>query len=126
MRIKRSLLKRVALVLFAACLVGAWAIRSAFADGGVKIWTAPMQTDVSVYWDTNGNGLNGFDSYSGKFILYQHDELNPTSISSDSITSIFADSSGIIWIGTQSKGIRDSARLTDCPVMLRREGWSIK
>jgi len=45
------------------------------------------------------SGLHRFDPTTGKFTVFQH-SLGPSSLSSDVVTSILVDRSGVIWAGT--------------------------
>jgi signal transduction histidine kinase/ligand-binding sensor domain-containing protein/CheY-like chemotaxis protein len=47
-------------------------------------------------------GVKRFDPTTGQFNIYRHDVNNPRSLSSDGVTSIYIDSEGTIWAGTQS------------------------
>ncbi len=59
---------------------------------------------------TEGGGLNRFDSRlnqmdSGDFVRYRHDPNNPNSLSDDNVWSIYLDSAGILWVGTEKGGL---------------------
>ena len=57
-----------------------------------------------VFWATSQmNGLVRFDSRTGEFSSFRHDPADPHSISNDSAISIYADRSGIVWVGAQSR-----------------------
>lgn len=56
----------------------------------------------SYLWIGTSDGLNRFDGY--EFSLYSHDQDDPSSISSNKISTIFTDSRGTLWIGS-SQGI---------------------
>lgn len=59
------------------------------------------EKDSDVIWvGTNGSGLNRYNTASHTNTRYTHDISNPLTISSDSITRLFIDRSGMIWIGT--------------------------
>ncbi|MCG8376336.1 MAG: hypothetical protein MI702_07620, partial [Chlorobiales bacterium] len=49
-------------------------------------------------------GLYRYDPASGRIISFRHDPVNPHSLSSNRILSLFVDKSGTIWVGTQ-KGL---------------------
>jgi signal transduction histidine kinase/ligand-binding sensor domain-containing protein len=55
-----------------------------------------------------GSGLDRFDpdgvSGQGRFAHYQHDPSDPHSLSTDSITAIFQDRSGTLWVGHEDGG----------------------
>src|SRR6185295_7089730 len=52
-----------------------------------------------------GDGLNFYQSKTGNFIRYKHDDSNTNTISGDKIICLFTDSKGYIWIGTSEKGL---------------------
>ncbi|NIT59722.1 MAG: hypothetical protein GWN00_26925, partial [Aliifodinibius sp.] len=47
-----------------------------------------------------GRGLNKLDPNTGRFLHYRHDPDDPSSISSDNISSLLIDRDGVFWIGT--------------------------
>ena len=49
---------------------------------------------------THGGGLNRFDAVRERFVHYRHQKNDPHSLSSDNVSSIYADSKGNLWIGT--------------------------
>ena len=49
-------------------------------------------------WFATPNGLYSYDGY--RFTTYVHDSLNLHSLAANYVESIYADSNGIIWIGT--------------------------
>ncbi len=64
---------------------------------------------------TYGGGLNQLDRNTGKFKHYQSDENNPNSLSNNKIywdTSIYEDSTGSLWIGTDGGGLNKFNRET--------------
>src|SRR4030081_660335 len=54
-------------------------------------------------WFGSGAGLVRYDGY--KTISYKNDPSNSNSLAADRIESIFADSNGLIWIGTYTDGL---------------------
>ena len=66
-----------------------------------------------VFTDRNGNiwigtyglGLEKFDPKTGNINFYTHDDKDPSSISSDTITAILEDHEGFLWIGTDFVGL---------------------
>ncbi len=61
--------------------------------------------DINGYmWFATPNGLYSYDGY--RFTTsYVHDSLNPHSLATNYVESIYADSNGIIWAGTQGAGL---------------------
>ena len=64
---------------------------------------AITQDNVGFIWFATQNGLYKYDGY--KFSLYQNKKDDQNSLSSNYITSIFSDSSDILWIGTLENGL---------------------
>ncbi len=56
-------------------------------------------------WVGTERGLNKLDKDSETFTRYQHDPDDPASLSSDVILTVFEDSQGIIWVGTNHTGL---------------------
>lgn len=60
--------------------------------------------DINGYmWYATQNGLYSYDGYH--MTSYTKDSLNPNSIGSNRLESIFADSNGNIWIGSFGSGL---------------------
>jgi len=67
---------------------------------------------------TNGGGLNRFAPRSnqvdnGDFVRYRHDPNNPNSLSDDNVWSIYLDSVGTLWLGTEKGGLNRFDSHTD-------------
>ena len=60
------------------------------------------QDDYGFLW-IGGHGLHRYDGYSLK--SYWHDPKDPNSLSDDSISAIFKDRDGILWVGTYFGGL---------------------
>ncbi len=58
--------------------------------------------DGYLWVGSHGAGLSVFDRTTGVFRRYRHDPRNPHGLSSDEITELFADRSGILWIATRN------------------------
>ncbi|UCE05776.1 MAG: SpoIIE family protein phosphatase [bacterium] len=64
-------------------------------------------------WIGTDNGLNkvvqseleGYDKTGVKFVHYNHNPMNPNSLSDSTIWSIYEDKSGTLWIGTAKGGL---------------------
>lgn len=52
-----------------------------------------------MWFSTIGQGLFMFDRKTGKFTNYTHDNQNPNSIASDSVSAVCEDSKGNFWVG---------------------------
>lgn len=59
-----------------------------------------FQDKKGFIWIGTQDGLNKFDGY--KFLVYQHNPLDTTSISGNWIYGIDEDDNGIIWLATQN------------------------
>ena len=55
-----------------------------------------------VLWLGSFGGVNRFDPKSGKFTIYAHRTGDPTSLSDNTVTSVFVDHSGTLWVSTQN------------------------
>ena len=61
-----------------------------------------MEDEQGYIWiGTIGGGLNKLDKKTGKFKVYKNNPDNPASISSNNIRSVYQDSKGRIWAGTE-------------------------
>ncbi|HGY54972.1 MAG TPA: histidine kinase [Caldithrix abyssi] len=59
-----------------------------------------------VLWiGTRRGGLNRLDLRTNKIVRYQHDPVNLSSISHNSILSILSDTDGSLWVGTWGGGL---------------------
>ena len=65
---------------------------------------APGQQD-RLYFVSNEKGFQEYDLKSGKLQSFLHNPKDSTSINSNSINKIYRDHLGIVWIGTDDKGI---------------------
>ncbi|HTB32846.1 MAG TPA: two-component regulator propeller domain-containing protein [Bacteroidia bacterium] len=50
---------------------------------------------------TDDGGILFFNTHTGKYIQYKHDENNPLSLAQDHITSIYIDRQHTVWLGTE-------------------------
>ena len=65
--------------------------------------TGITQDKSGLMWFTTSNGVQRYDGY--KVVNYLNEPHNPNSLASNSTECIYADSAGIIWIGTRSAGL---------------------
>ena len=65
--------------------------------------TCITQDKNGYMWFATPNGLYSYDGY--RFTTYVHDSLNPHSLATNYVESIYADSNGIIWVGTYGAGL---------------------
>ncbi len=95
---------------------------TAFADLVVDRFTTenglPNNTVVSIVQDSVGfvwfgthEGLARFDGFS--FHVFQHDPLDPTSISSSWAEYLYVDSQGVLWVGTLGGGLNRFDQTTE-------------
>ena len=65
--------------------------------------TALLQDRQGFVWIGSREGLTLFDGYT--FTSFVHDPSDPTSISDNAIRTLFEDSHGRLWIGTNTGGL---------------------
>jgi signal transduction histidine kinase/ligand-binding sensor domain-containing protein len=57
-------------------------------------------------WVPSSEGLYYFDRRTERFAhLFQHDESNPDSLDSNAVMSVYQDSGGVLWVGTENTGL---------------------
>ena len=57
-------------------------------------------------WVPSGLGLSYFDRRTEKFTYrLEHDETDPESLDSNAIMSVYQDTSGVLWVGTENAGL---------------------
>ena len=58
------------------------------------------------FWVASSLGLSYFDRRTERFArLYQHSRTEPDSLSDNSVTTIYRDRSGLLWVGTANGGV---------------------
>ena len=58
------------------------------------------------FWVPSSLGLSYFDRRTERFAgLFQHARTDPDSLSDNSVTSIYRDRSGLLWVGTANGGV---------------------
>ncbi len=77
-----------------------YTINEGLSDGLVN---CVRQDHQGFMWFGTGDGLDRFDGY--EFTVYHHNPFDSTSISDNSITALFTDSRGQLWIGTLKGGL---------------------
>jgi len=75
-----------------------------------NIWTIIIDSNNHLWAGTVSAGLNMLDlnlevNEQSTFKHFQKDEKNPFSISSNSIKSIYEDTKGVLWVGTEFEGL---------------------
>lgn len=65
--------------------------------------TAILQDKQGFMWFGTQDGLNRYDGYS--FSVYQHDPLQPSSLSNNYVLSLYEDRKGQLWVGTDDGGL---------------------
>ena len=57
-------------------------------------------------WVPSSRGLYYFDRRAERFTSrFQHDEVNPDSLDSNAIMSVYRDRGGVLWVGTENAGL---------------------
>jgi len=62
-----------------------------------------IQDRKGLLWFGTRDGLNRFNGYD--FTVYNYNENDPSTVSSNYINCLFEDSGGRIWVGTNSNGV---------------------
>ena len=93
--------------------------------GNVCAWNATAMCedrDNNVWFGTLGNGACKFDRKKKLFTRYTRNPVNTNSLSNDFVRSVYCDSSGIVWLGTE-EGLNRLDPLTDSfTVYTERDG----
>ncbi len=73
-------------------------------------------------WLATLGELMRFDPSTGNYNYFRNDPLNPQTISYNSISSIYLDKTGILWIGTSGMGINlFDSKANRFPILLRKD-----
>jgi len=78
--------------------------------GSVSV-TDILQDHQGFMWFGGTSGLNKYDGYTISNYIFDSKNLN--SISDDVITTLFEDSDGVLWVGTEKGGLNKYSRKTD-------------
>lgn len=70
-----------------------------------------LQTRDGFLWIATKDGLNRYDGYN--FKVWSNNAENPWSLADDSVSALFEDSRGWLWIGCESEGLQLFDRKTD-------------
>jgi len=62
-----------------------------------------LQDKEGFLWIATKDGLNRYDGY--EFKVFTNDPYNPFSLSSNTVVTLFEDSMGRIWVGTENAGL---------------------
>ncbi|HTT20734.1 MAG TPA: two-component regulator propeller domain-containing protein [Candidatus Sulfotelmatobacter sp.] len=78
-----------------------------FGEGAVGIPFSNIQEDGQHgLWVASSQGLYHFDLQSEQFAYrFQHDETNPDSLDDNSVSSVYRDRAGLLWVGTETGGL---------------------
>ena len=66
------------------------------------VWMLYQDREGELWIGTMLGGLDRFDPESGNWRHYRHTPDDPGSLSSDWVSAVYEDRSGVFWIGTQS------------------------
>ena len=78
-----------------------------FEEGAVGIPNSTILDDGhNGLWVASSQGLYHFDLQTEQFTdRFQHDATNPDSLSDNSVSSIYRDRAGVLWVGTENGGL---------------------
>ena len=78
-----------------------------FAEGAVGMPLSNILEDgQNGLWAASSRGLYHFDLQTEQFTYrFQRDETNPDSVNDNSVTSIYRDRAGVLWVGTETGGL---------------------
>lgn len=62
-----------------------------------------LQTRDGFLWVATKDGLNRYDGYNFKH--YSNDPFNPYSLGENTVTALFEDTRGLLWVGTENRGV---------------------
>lgn len=94
------------LTLFANCLYGQNPfVESLSTENGLSqgMIFDICQTSDGFLWIATKHGLNRYDGYN--FKIFIHNRQNPFSLAENTITALYEDSRGWLWVGTESQGV---------------------
>ena len=75
-------------------------------SGGESVSIRNIKSDVNnTLWLATDNGLYRFEPDTGAIRLFQHDENNPNSLSTNRLWSIFIDNDQTLWITSDHGGL---------------------
>lgn len=80
--------------------------RARFLEPEARAYAFAQTDDETIWLGTPANGVEVRDSRSGELrAVYRHDASVPESVSSNRISSLLVDESGLVWIGTIGSGL---------------------
>ncbi|MFC2146830.1 two-component regulator propeller domain-containing protein, partial [Acidobacteriota bacterium] len=79
-------------------------VPTSISTNHIRVILEDPEEDV-IWIATSGGGLNKFDPVIGTFTRYLHDPKDPTSLSHDSVFSLYRDRRGELWVGTLGGGL---------------------
>ena len=82
-------------------------------DDGINFISAISEAEIGGLWlGTVGSGLVYFDPKNGLHQKYKHDETDPNSIGSNTITFVHEDRNSRVWLVTNNNGIEVLDQIT--------------
>jgi len=78
-----------------------------FAEGAVGVPLSNILEDgQNGLWTASSRGLYHFDLQTEQFTYrFQRDDTNPDSLNDNSVSSIYRDRAGVLWVGTETGGL---------------------
>lgn len=80
-------------------------IRSIYEDKAGNLWIGTAKGGLNKLVLSPDSSGRGSDKEKVTFVHYKHNPYDPNSLSSNNVRSIFEDKSGVLWIGTDGKGL---------------------
>ena len=73
---------------------------------GADVVTSIAESSTGDLWiGTYGGGITRINRLAAEVTIYQHDRLDPDSLSDNRVMAVFIDDKDIVWAGTRSKGL---------------------
>ncbi|MBN2410583.1 hypothetical protein JXQ31_02750 [candidate division KSB1 bacterium] len=73
-----------------------------FSENGIDIIYKDKNRNI---WVATKGGLKLLDNESNKFLTFKHNDLDPNSLTGDSVVKIFQDIQGNLWFGSALGGV---------------------
>lgn len=82
-----------------------WTFRKVEGIGEVWVFDIFESHEGKLWLGTMGDGLRVYEPMTGKVSCYMHEDGNPRSLGSNSVSSVMQGRNGVIWISTDRGGL---------------------